>query len=38
MSKKLPLNGFQWENDLSRFNDHFIKNCNENNDVGYFLK
>ena len=25
MSKKLPVNGFKWENDLSRFNEGFIK-------------
>ena len=37
MSKKLPVNGFKWENDLSRFNENFIRNYNENSDVGYFL-
>ena len=26
------------ENDLSRFNENFIKNYNENSDVGYFLE
>ena len=25
MPKKLPVNGFKWENDLSRFNENFIK-------------
>ena len=35
-SKKLLVNGFKWENDLSRFNGSFIKNYNENSDVGYF--
>ena len=25
MSQKLPVNGFKWENDLSRFNENFIK-------------
>ena len=25
MSQKLPVNGFEWENDLSRFNERFIK-------------
>ena len=30
MSQKLPVNGFKWENDLSRFNKRFIKNYNEN--------
>ena len=38
ISKKLPINGFKWENDLSRFNENFIKNYDENSDVGYFLK
>ena len=38
MSQKLPVNGFKWENDLSRFNEDFIKNCNENSDEGPFLE
>ena len=38
MSKKLPVNDFKWGNDLSRFNENFIKNYNENSDVGYFLE
>ena len=39
MSQKLPVNGFKWVNyDLSRFNEDFIKNYNENSDVGYFLE
>ena len=38
ISKKLPINGFKWENDLSRFNENFIKNYNENSDVGYFFE
>ena len=38
MSQKLPVNGFKWENDLSRFKEDFIKNYNENSDVGYFLE
>ena len=38
MSKKLPANGFKWENDVSRFNENFIKNYNEDSDVGYFLE
>ena len=38
MSKKLPVNGFKWENDLSRFNENFVKNYNENSDLGYFLE
>ena len=38
MSPKLHVNGFKWENDLSRFNEDFIKNYNENSDIGYFLE
>ena len=38
MSKKLPVNAFKWENDLSRFNENFIKSYNEKSDVGYFLE
>ena len=38
MSKKLPVNGFKWENDLSRFNENFIKKYSKNSDVGYFLE
>ena len=26
MSQKLPINGFKWVKDLSRFNESFIKN------------
>ena len=37
VSKKLPVNSFKWENDLSRFNENFIKNYNKNGDVGFFL-
>ena len=36
MSQKLPVNGFKWENDLSKFNERFIKSYNENSNVGYF--
>ena len=38
MSQKLSLNGFKWEDDLSRLNEDFIKNYNENSDLGYFLE
>ena len=37
MSKKLPVNGFKWIEYLSEFNEDFIKNYDENGDVGYFL-
>ena len=35
MSKTLPVNGFKWENYLSRFNENFIKNYNKNSDMGF---
>ena len=38
MSKILPVNGFKWENDISKFNENTINNYNENSDVGYFLE
>ena len=40
MSQKLPIDGFKWveENDLSKFNEKFIKNYNENSDKGCFLE
>ena len=38
MSQKLPLNGFEWVEDLSQFKEDFIKNYDENSDKGYFLE
>ena len=38
MSQKLPVNGFKSVEKLSRFNEIFIKNYNENSDTGYFLE
>ena len=38
MSKKLPVNKFEWADDLSEINEDFIKNYDENSDVLYFLK
>ena len=38
MSQKLPLNGFKWVEDISRINEEFIKNYDENNDKGYILE
>ena len=38
MSQKLPVNGFEWVEDLSQFKEDFIKNYDENNDKGYFLE
>ena len=38
MSQILPINGFKWVEDLSEFNESFIKNYDENRDRGYFLE
>ena len=38
MSQKLPVNGFEWIEDLPQFKEDFIKNYDENNDKGYFLE
>ena len=38
MSHKLPVNGFKWVEKLSRFNEIFTENYNENSDIGYFLE
>ena len=37
MSKKLPLNGFNWI-DNKEINEDFIKNYDENNDTGYIFE
>ena len=36
MSKKLPVDGFKWVDDLFMFTEDFIKNYDEG-DVGYLL-
>ena len=40
MSQKLPVNDFKWikKEELSKFNEDFIKNYDENGNIGYFLK
>ena len=38
MSQKLPANGFEWVKNLSQFNESFIRNYDENSDIGYFSK
>ena len=38
MSQKLPVNGFMWHKYVSEFIEDFIKNCDENSDVGCFLE
>ena len=37
MSKKLPVDNFKWETDLSIFTMDFIKNYNKESDTGYLL-
>ena len=40
MSQKLPVNDFKWVKieELSKFNEDFIKNYYENGNIGYFLE
>ena len=38
MPQKLPVNGFEWEENIHQFNERFLKNYNENSDKGYFLE
>ena len=38
MSQKLLVDCFKWVKKLSKFNEVFIKNYDENSDIGYFLE
>ena len=38
MSQRLPVNGFEWMEQLSKFDEFFIKNYDENNVKGYILE
>ena len=38
MSQKLPVNGFEWVKNLSKFHQDFIRNYYENSKKGYFLE
>ena len=40
MSQKLPVNGFKWvkQKKISKFNEDFTKNYDENSKKGYFLE
>ena len=38
MSQKLPVNNFEWIDNISSFNEDFIKSYNEESDEGYFLE
>ena len=38
MSKKLPVDGFEWVEYLSTIDEDFIKNSDEDSDVGYLIE
>ena len=38
MSQKVPVNGFKWVKKVSRIDEDFIKNYDEDGDIGYFLE
>ena len=38
MSEPLPVNGFDWMEDLSKIDEDFIKNYDEDIDKGYILE
>ena len=38
MSEPLPVNGFDWMEDLSKIDENFTKNYDEDSDKGYILE
>ena len=38
MSEKLPVDDFEWVDDISEIDENFIKNYDEDSNVGYFIK
>ena len=38
MSQKLPVDGFKWEKNASKFNEMFIKNYDDDSVKDIFLK
>ena len=38
MLQQLPVNNFEWIEDMSQFDEDFIKNYNEKIDEGIFLE
>ena len=38
MSQKLFLGGFRSVEEISQFNDHYIKSYSEDSDIGYFIE
>ena len=37
-SQKLQVKNFKWVKDISKFDERFIKGCNEASDIGFFLE
>ena len=38
VSQNLVVVGFEMVQYMSKFSENFINNCNEDNDIGYFLQ
>ena len=38
MSQRLPVNGFKWVKNVSKIDEDFIKNYDEDSDKGYILE
>ena len=38
MSQRLPENGFEWANTLSKVDERFIKSYDDKSDKGYFFE
>ena len=38
VSQKLPVNDFKWIEDISEFNEDFVKSFNDESDEGHFLE
>ena len=38
MSQNLPVNGFKWKKNVSKFDEDFIKSYDEDSDKGYILE
>ena len=35
---KVPVDGFKWKQNMLKFNEDFIKNCDEDSDKGYIFE
>ena len=38
MSEKLPVDGFEWVEDISEIDENFIENYDEDSNVGYSIE